>query len=299
MTDHPALLYRDFDDYLRGTTAFARAAVAAGEPVLVAVPGKNLVAVQDALGDLGDAVRYVDLTVAGRNPGRIIPGVLLPFAAAHPGRPVAVIQEAVWPGRTPIEQPACVQHDALIGRVLSGTVLCPYDLALPAAWLRDAERTHPVTITDGSRRPSPHYTPSARFDAPLPPVPAGAETLAFTTVGDLAAVRGFTQRLAQAAGLATIAAEDLIVAVNELAENTIVHSPAGGVVAIWAETSVLVCQVDDRGHVADPLAGRIPPAATSEGGRGLLLANQLCDLVRIDTRPGGTSIRLQMDLVGE
>ncbi|MFI1990650.1 anti-sigma factor RsbA family regulatory protein [Actinoplanes sp. NPDC020271] len=297
MTDHPAMLYRDVEDYLRGVTAFARAAVAAGEPVLAAVPDKNLAALQDALSDLGDAVRYVDMTVAGRNPGRIIPGTLLPFAAAHPGRRIAVIQEALWSGRSPIEQTACMQHDALVSSVVTGAVLCPYDsAALPAAWVRDTYRTHPVVIMDGESRANELYTPAARFDVPLPPVPDTAATIAFTTVADLAAVRGFTSRFAGRAGLSEISAEDLIVAVNELAENTIVHSPAGGVVAIWAEPPVLVCQVDDRGFVADPLAGRIPPSATSEGGRGLLLANQLCDLVRIYTRPGGTSIRLHMEL---
>ncbi|GAA2850949.1 anti-sigma regulatory factor [Actinoplanes cyaneus] len=298
MTDHPALLYRDLDEYLSGTTAFVRAAVAAGEPVLAAVPDKNLAALRDALADLGDAVRYVDLTVAGRNPGRILPGVLLPFAAAHPGRRVAVIQEALWPGRGPLEQTACMQHDALVSSVLTGAVLCPFDTgALPATWVRDAYRTHPVLITDGEARANELYSASVRFDVPLPPVPETAATLAFATVDDLAAVRGFTGRVAGRAGLPEFGVEDLVVAINELAENTILHSPAGGVVAIWAEPPVLVCQVDDRGFVADPLAGRIPPSATTEGGRGLLLANQLCDLVRIHTRPGGTSIRLHMELV--
>lgn len=296
MTDHPALLYRDTDEYMRGTTAFARAAVAAGDPVLIAVPGKRVVALQDALADLGDAIQYADVTVAGRNPGRLLPGLLLPFAAKHPGRRISVIQEAVWAGRGVLEQQACMQHDVVLGRAILGAALCPYDLGLPEAWLRDARLAHPALIVGGLRAASPDFDPAAGFDVPLPPVPAGAATLAFATVADLAAVRAFTGRLASSAGLSEIGTEDLVVAVNELAENTIVHSPAGGVIAVWGEPSVLVCQVDDQGYVADPLAGRIPPSATSEGGRGLLLANQLCDLVRIHTRPGGTSIRLHMDL---
>ncbi|BCY08277.1 anti-sigma factor RsbA family regulatory protein [Actinoplanes sp. L3-i22] len=298
MRDHPALLYQDIDDFLRGATAFARAAVTAGEAVLAAVPDKNLAALQDALADLDGEIRYVDMTVAGRNPGRIIPGTLLPFAALHAGRPVAIIQEVVWPGRTAVEYPACLQHEALLDLVVPGAVLCPYDAAgLPDAWVRDVWCTHPAIIAAGERRASALYNPAAGLGEPLPPVPAGAATTAFATVADLTAVRGFTGWHARQAGLSEIRAEDLVVAVNELAENTILHSPGGGVVAVWSEPHVLVCQVDDGGQIIDPLAGRIPPSATSEGGRGLLLANQLCDFVRIDTRPGATSIRLHMDSV--
>jgi anti-sigma regulatory factor (Ser/Thr protein kinase) len=296
--DHPALLYRDVDDFLRGATAFARAAVTAGEAVLAAVPGKNLAALRDALADLDDEIRYVDMADAGRNPGRIIPGTLLPFAALHAGRPVSIIQEVVWPGRTAVEYPACVEHEALLDLAVPGAVLCPYDAAgLPDSWVRDVWCTHPAIIEAGRRQVSAFYNAAARFGEPLPPVPADAATIGFEAVADLAAVRGFTGRLARRAGLSEIRAEDLVVAVNELAENTIRHSPGGGVVAVWPEPHLLVCQVDDGGHLTDPLAGRIPPSATSEGGRGLLLANQLCDFVRIDTRPGATSIRLHMDSV--
>jgi hypothetical protein len=82
--DHPGLLYRDTGEYLAGTTGFVRAAVAAGDPVLVAVPGSNLELLRGALADVADRVRFADMAVAGRNPGRIIPGVLLAFAAAIP-----------------------------------------------------------------------------------------------------------------------------------------------------------------------------------------------------------------------
>jgi len=90
--------------------------------------------------------------------------------------------------------------------------------------------------------------------------------------------------------------DDLTVAVNELAANTIEHTEGGGTVTIWAEPGFLVCQIDDHGHLADPLAGRVPPPPHREGGRGLILANQLCDLVRIHAGPGRTAIRLHKHL---
>ncbi|WP_239164714.1 anti-sigma factor RsbA family regulatory protein [Actinoplanes palleronii] len=300
--DHPGLLYHDRDDYLGGARAFARAAVAAGGPVLVAVPGPNLAALRDALSDLGDAVHYADMAVAGRNPGRIIPGVLLAFAAAHPGRRVSIIGEPVWPGRTAMEYPACGQHEALINAVFAGrdaAILCPYDAALlDQDRIDDVWRTHPWMIGADGRRPSPWFAgafaAADRFNQPLPPVPSEAATLAYVVIAELSRVRAFTAGQARSAGLTVDQTEDLIVAVNELAENTIRHTPAGGTVSFWTEPGHLVCQVDDAGHLVNPLAGRIPPAVTSEGGRGLLLVNQLCDLVRIHTRPTGTTIRMHM-----
>ena len=45
-----------------------------------------------------------------------------------------------------------------------------------------------------------------------------------------------------------------------------------------------------------PLAGLVPPAPESLGGRGLVLVNYLCDLVRIHTGPEGTAVRAYLDL---
>ncbi|WP_328470553.1 sensor histidine kinase [Actinoplanes sp. NBC_00393] len=299
--DHPGLLYHDLGEYLRGTTSFVRAAVAAGDAVLVAVPGANLGPLRDSLADLAAEVSFADMTVAGRNPGRIIPGVLLKFAAAHAGRRVSIIGEPIWPGRSEVEYPACAAHEALINSVFAGrdaAILCPYDAArLDRTRLHDAWRTHPVMIAGGGRRPSPWYadplTTAARFNRPLPEVPQRAAAVSFAEVRDLARIRRFVTERAARAGLPAERTDDLVAAVNELVENTILHTAAGGVVSFWVEDAV-VCQVDDHGHLSDVLAGRVPPDTHTEGGRGLLLANLLCDLVRIHTRPGGTSIRLQM-----
>ena len=80
---HPALLYRDDEEYLAGTVPFIRDGLAAGEPVAVAVPGPNLELIRDALGADAQRVLLRDMAEAGRNPGRIIPTVLLAFANAH------------------------------------------------------------------------------------------------------------------------------------------------------------------------------------------------------------------------
>jgi hypothetical protein len=44
------------------------------------------------------------------------------------------------------------------------------------------------------------------------------------------------------------------------------------------------------------LAGREHPEASSERGRGLWIANQVCDLVQLRTYPTGSVVRLFISL---
>ncbi|WP_328460897.1 sensor histidine kinase [Actinoplanes sp. NBC_00393] len=300
--EHPALFYRDVEQYLSGTTGFVRSAVAAGDAVLVAVPGSNLTLLRDALADLDGAVTFADMAVAGRNPGRILPGMLLAFAAANPGRRVSILGEPVWPGRSAVEYPACVTHEALTNTAFLGrdaVVLCPYDARrLRRERLDDALRTHPVMIVDEVRRESRWYADplvtAARHNGPLSPVPPGAPVRSYAGPADLSAVRRSVTEQASSAGLSDERVADLVLAANELAVNTIQHTGAGGTVTVWTEPGYVLCQVDDHGDLADPLAGRIPPDDDRETGRGLILVNELCDLVRVHARRDGTTIRLHM-----
>jgi anti-sigma regulatory factor (Ser/Thr protein kinase) len=300
--DHPALFYRDAADYLAGTLPFIRAGLDADDPVMVAVPSANLARIRAGLGADAGRIRMHDMTVAGRNPGRIIPGVLLAFAAAHPDRRPRIIGEPIWAGRSEVEYPACAQHEALINAAFAGRdaeILCPYDLSqLDQRVIDDAYRTHPVLAAAGARWTSPHYgdpaAVAATFNLPLPPPPAHA-VVASVEFGGLWSLRRFVTRHADAAGLTVERAEDLTLAVDELAANTLEHTSGGGSLAIWVEGDYLICQLSDTGHLIDPLAGRVPPPPSGlDGGRGLVIVNQLCDLVRIHTEPGATTTRLHM-----
>ena len=87
-------------------------------------------------------------------------------------------------------------------------------------------------------------------------------------------------------------AEGLVLAVNEVATNSVVHGGGGGILRIWTEGDVLVCEVRDRGVIDDPLVGRERPLVNAAGGCGLWLANQLCDLVQVRSFAGGSVVRL-------
>ncbi|MFE6612092.1 anti-sigma factor RsbA family regulatory protein [Amycolatopsis sp. NPDC057786] len=301
---HPALFYRGQDDYLAGTLPFIRQGLDDGEPVAVSVPGPNLELLRTALGPDAGRVRLLDMTEEGRNPGRIIPGVLRAFADDHPAGRVRIIGEPIWAGRSELEYPACAQHEALINLAFTGrevTILCPYDVTrLDTRALTDAEATHPLLIDSTGERASAGYDPDriiTGYNTPLPE-PAPAEPAAYTTLdavtGDavsLAEARAMARGQAQRAGLSDDRVGDVELVVAELVANSVDHGGGQGRLSIWPEDGLLVCEVHDTGHVTDPLAGRRPASPGQLRGRGLLLINYLSDLVRLHTGPQGTTVR--------
>ncbi|WP_326573279.1 sensor histidine kinase [Streptomyces sp. NBC_00487] len=296
---HPALFYRGTEQYTAGTVPFLEEGLAAGEAVAVAVPGPNLELIKAELGASAAEVTLLDMTRAGRNPGRIIPGVLRAFADAHPAGRVRIIGEPIWAGRSAVEYPACVQHEALINAAFQGrevTILCPYDAdGLAAEVLADAYATHPVVIDAGVEMTSDAYDPErvvAHYNQPLT-YPPGAASLTFDAEG-LPQARSFAVQEAKQLGLAGDRLQDLTLAVAELTTNSVVHGGGSGTLRIWAEGEQIACEVRDGGRLADPLAGRRPPARDQLGGRGLMLVHYISDLVRLHTAQDSTTIRFYL-----
>ncbi|MEV7007246.1 sensor histidine kinase [Streptosporangium sp. NPDC051022] len=295
---HPALFYRGVREYLQATLPFIRGGLVADEPVAVAVPGRNLRLLRTELGEAAASrVRFIDMTEAGRNPGRIIPGLLRTFTDLHADRRVRIIGEPIWPGRSDTEYPACVQHEALINLAFPGravTILCPYDLdGLKGEVVKDAEMTHPVLIDGFGLRLSDAYAPERvirDYNRPLSD-PCDAAVFDFGC-GDLAAVRDFVAEHASHAGLRGERLEDLRLIAGELAANSLDHGGGGGRLRLWSEDGQVVMDVSDAGHITDPLAGRRPVAPRQQGSRGLLVTNLLSDLVRVHTGEGGTTVRV-------
>jgi anti-sigma regulatory factor (Ser/Thr protein kinase) len=307
---HEGVFYADPAEYVAGTVPFIEAALGASEPVLVAAPPANLKLISSALGGGGGrssrggagGVRFIDMTVAGRNPWRIIPEVLHAFAVGHAGRRVSVIGEPIWPGRSPEEYRAAVRHESLINLAFAGwdvTILCPYDrTGLDPAALADAGRTHPVLVDRDGRRPSGSYLEPAALlavlDEALPEPPQTAAEMVFGAA-NLRALRHFVWAHATPPGLPADRILDLVLAVSEVATNTVQHTAAGtGTLRLWRRDGGVTCEVRDSGHIADLLAGRLPASPASVHGRGLLIVNHLCDLVELRSTNGSTVVRMHI-----
>jgi anti-sigma regulatory factor (Ser/Thr protein kinase) len=119
---------------------------------------------------------------------------------------------------------------------------------------------------------------------------ADARTIAYRD--DLAAVRRFAEAQARRAGLPPSRTLDLVIAVNELAANTLDHTAGPGTLTIWSTPREVICEVSDSGHITDPLAAS--RLNVGGGHMGLWVVQQICDLAQIQTGPEGTTIRLHM-----
>jgi anti-sigma regulatory factor (Ser/Thr protein kinase) len=106
---------------------------------------------------------------------------------------------------------------------------------------------------------------------------------------DLPAVRRLIASTARAAGLARSRAEELVLAVNEVTTNSLVHGRPPATLRIWSGGGELVCEVSDCGEgIKDALAGQLAPSTDGLGGRGLWLARMLCDAVEVRNGEGCT-----------
>ncbi|MCC3312317.1 sensor histidine kinase [Nocardia africana] len=295
---HPAVFYRSDEDYLATLTPFITEGLEQQHPIAVAVPGPRLHMLRDAVGSAGEHVTWIDMAQAGRNPGRIIPGVLRRFADAHPDRHVRIIGEPIWQGRTATEYPACAQHEALINAAFARrdvTIVCPYDATrLAPDALADAYLTHPLVWETHRRYRSDRYDPDSvvsRYNQELV-APLDATEHPVDRSAEVTDARRSATAEARRLGLAEERIADFELIVTELVTNSLVHTAGPCRWRLWREGDDITFDVRDFGHVTDPLIGRHPPDRDRFGGRGLFLVNELADLVRIHATPDGTTWRV-------
>jgi anti-sigma regulatory factor (Ser/Thr protein kinase) len=298
--EHAALVYGGQEQFAAAVVPFLREGIDAGEPTMVAVGAERTASLREGLGAAADEVRFVDMADVGRNPGRIIPA-WSDFVTDHAGRAVRGVGEPVWAGRSAAELLECQLHESLLNLAFDTTdgfrLLCPYDeQALDGAVVHEACRSHPSVVEAGARRESATYRGDALlapFDGPLPSPRGTVEAFAFDR-NSLDELRALVRHRGIVAGLSQRRAEDFVLAVNEAAVNSVRHAGGQGVLRIWTEDGSLVCEVRDPGVVEDPLAGRRVPRLDQEGGCGLYIAHQLCDLVQLRSGSLGTVVRLHM-----
>ena len=302
---HEAFMYAGRDAFVAGMSAFLREGVADGDPTLVVVSADKIDALREALGRDADDVLFADMAEVGANPARIIPA-WRDFVSEHggPGRALRGIGEPIDAQRSAAELVECHRHEALLNLAFADTpafwLVCPYDTeALGADVVAAARRTHPAVVDEGVA------CDSALFDGleavaepladPLPDAPAAAVEHE-VRLDALGAVRRLVGRFAERAGLGGDRTGDLLLAVNEIATNSVRHGGGRGRLLLWHEPGMVLCEVRDEGRITAPLVGRERPGVGQIGGYGLWLANQVCDLVQVRAYPAGGVVRLHMRL---
>ncbi|HEY2174514.1 MAG TPA: ATP-binding protein [Mycobacteriales bacterium] len=157
---------------------------------------------------------------------------------------------------------------------------------------RPAERAEPDATTEEA-------STAIDVEGSLPtgirhPEPDGVLAERLFTLQDLHAVRALVTGHAARFGLPEERASSFVLAVHEVAANSVQHGGGHGILRLWQDGDLLICEVRDRG-VIDPVRFEAaPPPPDQTAGRGLWLARQLCDLVELRAGPTGSVVRLQI-----
>lgn len=302
---HEAFLYDGVDDLVATSVDFVTQGLRQGEYAVVAVVPEKIDRMRRALGDDADLTTFVDMAEHGRNPARVIQ-VWRDLVAAAELRGLAVrgIGEPIWHGRTGAEIAEAHLHEALLNEAFGDRhrlhLRCPYDVsALDPDVVATARRSHPVVVQDDRRGASAAFSPAALVDLafhdPLPPPVEVAEEIHYRA-DDLGRLREVVTGLAARHGMDGPSTEALRLSVSEIAGNSVRHGGGSGRLRAWTDAGSMVCELSDAGQISESMVGRLRPGPDIEGGRGVWLANQLCDLVQIRTSEQGTVVRLHQRL---
>jgi anti-sigma regulatory factor (Ser/Thr protein kinase) len=132
---------------------------------------------------------------------------------------------------------------------------------------------------------------------PLPEPAGDVEELGFEE-STVPAVRALVRGHVTAARLPQRKADGLLLAVTELAANSVRHGGGHGLLRVWHEPGTLMAEISDAGRLDLPLAGRRRPETGQRGGYGLWVVHQVCDLVQIRSSRGGTTVRVHTSTRG-
>jgi anti-sigma regulatory factor (Ser/Thr protein kinase) len=292
---HEALPYTGHEAFLSCCSSVADTAADSDDQLMFVVSAAKVDALRESLGTASGNITYLESDEHVRNPARLL-SLLDNFHSARRDRHCVSVHEPALTGT-----PATLAESRFAENVLNSpalqswnlAVLCMYDTAeLDETARTEMSRSHPtVRGEDGN----PAYEPNRAetlFAEALPPRPATARGYEVRNQ-HLAPAREFVR--SNAGELAPDRREDLVLAADEIITNSIRHGGGQCSVAMWDENGTVVCDVRDAGQIKDPMVGRLAPSRGSTFGRGIWLANHLCDLVQIRSSQAGTTVRLRID----
>jgi anti-sigma regulatory factor (Ser/Thr protein kinase) len=285
---HDAFVHSADEEFVQRSAAFVQEGLAAGETIVAVLPPERIAVLRDALGPSHHEVRFNDMTVAGGNPARLIPywrGVI----EQHPG-PVRGLCEPAYPGRSAAAYDEVLLHEALSGIAFAQDrefrLYCGYDASVGI----DPTATH-----SGATDSTAGGLAEKEFRIALADVPDRAERWEFGP-DELGQIRQWLSGQAASHGVSRDRLEDLSLALHEICTNSIRFGGGRGRLAVWIANGALICDVLDCGRIDDLLVGRVLPPLDGLGGRGVWLANQLCDLAQLRSGDDFTQVRLHTRL---
>jgi len=304
---HVGYVMEDLHALATVVAPFLRSALSAGEPVVIACPDDVAAALAAELGSTED-VSVVPAEPLEQRPPMALAAMsrLIDRDLPGDGRRLHLV---TGPGRPDADRSDWTQTEALLNHVLAER---PVDhLCLMAAEVgagspaaaAAARATHPWLLTEEGTVANADYRPPAELlrevhRASVPdPLEATEPTLALVDLDDMRVLRrALTTALADSA-LSADAAQDFVLAIDEVTANAAEHGVPPVDVKLWCTPERLLCAVTDHGTAFDdPLVGYGPAHGDmAVGGMGLWLARRSVDSLTAgptDESGDGTTVRL-------
>jgi anti-sigma regulatory factor (Ser/Thr protein kinase) len=159
-----------------------------------------------------------------------------------------------------------------------------------------ARRNHPLLLEDGGPRHNPDHRPPHEVlsvsPAPAPVLLGPPDTRIVFGAWQLNEVRAVVESSLLARGYGRDRAEDVVLAVNEVATNAVEHGAGEALISVWEGPDAFVFEVQDTGSLRDPLPGLRAPHPSEARGRGVWIARQLCDSLHVWPERNGTHVRM-------
>jgi anti-sigma regulatory factor (Ser/Thr protein kinase) len=295
--EHSALIYGSDEEFLETAVPFVEGGVAAGDPTLVAVQGRNIEILRAALGGEPEGVTLLSVEEWYETSARTR-DKFVRWAGERTGSGrVRLIGEPPWALGNEPRIRDWARHESVVNIAFDGmpvSFMCTYDSRLlPVEIIEHARHTHPEIAGTEGPAPSAVYEEPREFCRRLNTEverPEGEPTKVLDfNLADLSKMRRLVTSTAVASGISGSRADELALAVNEIASNAVVHGRLPATLRIWEGKGKLICEVSDAGDgIKDALAGQLTPPLAGIGGRGIWLARMLCDAVEIRNGVGCT-----------
>jgi anti-sigma regulatory factor (Ser/Thr protein kinase) len=295
---HKALIYGSDQEFMDVALPFVEQGLESREPTLVAVQERRIENLRAALGAISGELTLIPAeewyVTSARTRDKFARWAV---ERVRDGGRVRLMGEPPWTLGHEARVRDWARHESVVNVAFASlpvTFICPYDArVLPQEVLDHARETHPEIVSAAGVSPSSSYEDPRdfceRLDSTVEVQSREPSLEMMFGLGDLQSVRRLIGSFAIDAGFSGPRTEEIVLAVNEIATNALLHGQPPATVRAWNADDEIILEVVDAGEgIPDSLAGQLPPPAQGLGGRGLWLTRLLCDAVEICNAGGCT-----------